>query len=117
MTDKIIEYNNKMVISEIKSLCGLIRSVKKSKNSFIIALGIFNYFILFAIEAVNYIEITPNIVINYNYKTQLKSSRARIKKYTKDYNGIIEDIKKINKKIIKIFMIKLQTLQRNIFHI
>lgn len=98
MTNKVLEYNNKMVINEIKSLCGLIKSVRKSKNSSIIALGIFNYFILFAIEAINYIEITQNIIINYNYKTQLNSSRARIKEYTKDYNGILEDIKKINKK-------------------
>ena len=99
--NKILEYNNKLVLSEMKNLTGIIIGITKDKNAHILILGMINYIILFSVEAVRYIEENEKIEILYKYKKQLNNSRAIIKESDKDWNGMIEDMKKINAKTYK----------------
>lgn len=94
--NEIKKENTLLVKKELEEMLGIIISLKENKDSCKLLLGINCYFILIAIEAVNYVEKEINKSIQYKYKNQLKSSRARLKPYTNSYNEIYESIKNIN---------------------
>lgn len=94
--DEIKEKNTMLVKKELEEMLGIIKSLKENKDSSKLSLGISCYLILIVIEALNYIENNLNISIDYKFKNNLKSSRARIKPYDSSYKEMLENITKLN---------------------
>lgn len=94
--DEIKEKNTMLVKRELEEMLGIIKSLKENKDSSKLSLGINCYLILIVIEALNYIENNLNISIDYKFKNNLKSSRARIKPYDSSYKEMLENITKLN---------------------
>lgn len=101
--DEIKKENTVLVKNELEEMLGIIMAYHNNKDASKLISGINCYLILIVIEALNYIENTLNINIDYKYKNILKSSRARIKPYNNSYEDILKNIKNLNENKYKYF--------------
>lgn len=113
--NEIKEENTILVKRELEEMLGIIKSLKENKDSSKLSLGINCYLILIVIEALNYIENTLNISIDYKFKNNLKSSRSRIKPYDSSYKEMLENITKLNEEKYDYFSNLCDSIAKAIF--
>lgn len=92
----INELNTIMVRKEIESLAVLTNSICKNDEKDILSMGFHSYLIFIIVELVNYTNNQEQILINYNYKNQLKSVRAKLKPYELNYDEFIKKTHDMN---------------------
>lgn len=108
-------YNVKIVRNEVQSLYGLTKGMLLEEDSSILSLAFHNYLLFFTIEAINYVSEFSNTTINYNYKTQLKRSRAKIKPYELSIENITTNINNLNYKTMEYFSRDLSEIIKKLF--
>ena len=89
---KIEKYNYDLVKKDIENIYIIFNDVIKDKNSSILMLGWFQYFILICIEVLKYAKTDKKL----KYKKVLENCRARIKPLEIEYDLIYEKMKTLN---------------------
>lgn len=102
VNDVMIE-NTHLVKRETEELYGIMKSLIKNKNASTLILGMNSYLVLIVVESLNYFENTQKININYKYKNNIKSTRARLKPYDNSYPEMLENIRKLNEEKFNYF--------------
>lgn len=89
---EIEKYNYDLVKKDIANIYIIFNDVIKDKNSSILMLGWFQYFVLICIEVLKYTKTNKKL----KYKKVLENCRARIKPLDIEYDLIYEKMKTLN---------------------